>query len=130
LTVSPISLREDRGWLVVSPDGLFDGTANALVEIGWQDGSSDVVSLDAFYNDFFNPGLLPEIFGCADPKPQYDLATRLRFPALRTMAQQGLASIQKGDGKILARTLLGWEQRSRGLRQPVHEVAILSALVF
>lgn len=97
-----LSFSTSKDWLVVTPGGLFDGSAAAMRQVGWRlDNGNDVVPLEAFYNDYFHPGVLAEIFESKNPEPPYDLATRLRFPALRTMAQQGLASIQKRDGKIL-----------------------------
>ncbi len=98
--IALVSLREG-GWLAISADGLFDGTADAMRQVGWRlPNTNDTFLLDAFYNDFFHPGLVAEILEGKRPLAPYDLATRLRFPALRTMAAQGLASIQKRDGKV------------------------------
>ncbi len=92
-----------NAWLIVASNGLFDGTAAAMQRIAWRShqNGEEVVPLDAFYNDFFYPGLLASIFDGVLPRAPHDLATRFRFPALRTMAQQGLAHVETRDGRVL-----------------------------
>lgn len=92
----------DDDWLVVTPDGLFDGTADAMGQVGWRVGSSlEVVPLDTFFNDFFHPGLLAEIFRGGTPKANTDIAMALQFPALRTMLKQRLAHLDQRDGRAV-----------------------------
>jgi WD40 repeat protein/uncharacterized caspase-like protein len=89
-----------KDWLVVTPQGFFDGTAKAMQLVAWRDSNTkEVVPLDTFYNDLFYPDLLAEIFAGKRPQPKFDIATRLRFPGLRTMAQQGYAHIEQRDSK-------------------------------
>jgi WD40 repeat protein len=95
-----VSVLSARDWLVVSPEGLFDGSADAMRQVGWRLGeSNEVVSLEAFYNDYFHPGLLAEIFAGKRPKPPVDIATKLQFSGLRTMMKRGLAHLEYDDGK-------------------------------
>lgn len=72
-----ISLRESAkgvpfpqtDWLVVSPDGLFDGSPAAWNQILWRfdQNTSNFRPVEVFFNEFFNPGLLAEIL--VDKKP-------------------------------------------------------------
>jgi hypothetical protein len=87
-------------WLVFTPDGLFDGTANAIRQVGWRvDGTNEVVPIEAFYNDFFNPGVFSEISAGNQPKVALDIASTLQIPGLRTMLSQNFARIATRDGK-------------------------------
>lgn len=87
-------------WLITTPDGLFDGRADAMRMVNWRDGNTDeVVPLDAFYNDFYYPGLLAEILEGKRPKAAIDIATALQLPGLRIMLAQRMASIEKRDSK-------------------------------
>jgi WD40 repeat protein len=90
----------DGSWLAVTPDGLFDGAADAMRQVSWRIGDTNqVVPLDFFFNDFFHPELLAEIFGGGMPKATVDIATVLQLPGLRAMLAQGEASIEERDGK-------------------------------
>jgi WD40 repeat protein len=88
------------GWLVVTPDGLFDGSTDAMRQVSWRIGeANEIVSLDAFFNDFYHPGLLAEIIEGGRPKANIGIATLLQLPGLRTMLSQGLARVERRDGK-------------------------------
>lgn len=52
-------------WVAVTPDGLFDGTAEGQRTIQWRVGDR-LFSLEQFFNRFYRPGLLAEIAG---PRP-------------------------------------------------------------
>ena len=85
----------DGGWLAVAPDGLFDGTSTALRNVSWRPpNSNQVVPLDAFYNDFFHPGLLGEITSGSRPKAQVDIATAVQVPGLRAMLAGKVAHME------------------------------------
>ncbi|MEP7341016.1 MAG: caspase family protein [Acidobacteriota bacterium] len=58
-------------WLVVTPEGLFDGSPAAWQQIMWRFSSNtfDVGPVELFFNDFYYPGLLAEIFTGRRPKP-------------------------------------------------------------
>jgi len=100
LMATLFSFGSGKDWLVVNPQGWFDGTSDVMQLVAWRLGNS-VVPLDAFYNDFFRPGLLSEIFEGRVPPPLVDIATKLRFPGLRTMAEQGLAHVEERNGRTL-----------------------------
>ena len=91
-------------WLVVAPSGLFDGKADAMRQVSWRLGEIDplnVVTFDAFFTDYFHPGLLSDVARGSSPRPRLDLATRLRLPSLRTMLTQGLARVEKREGRTV-----------------------------
>ena len=58
-----------RDWLVSTPDGLFDGSEPAWNNIAWRasDATFDVAPIEAFFGDFFYPGLLHEVLSGRRP---------------------------------------------------------------
>jgi WD40 repeat protein len=93
---------EGDDWLVVTPEGIFDGTSMAIHEVGWRKANTNfILPLDAFYNDFFHPGLLAEVIEGGRPKPQVDIATALQVPGLRAMMAAKLAHLEKRDGSLV-----------------------------
>ena len=66
-----VTLNGGADWLVVTPDGLFDGTPGAWGQIFWRfnpDNIFDVAPVEIFFNDFFYPGLLADIASGKRPK--------------------------------------------------------------
>jgi WD40 repeat protein len=57
------SLNKGDDWLVVTPDGLFDGSPGGWNQILWRftPGIFDVSPVEIFFNEYFHPGLLPDI---------------------------------------------------------------------
>lgn len=100
LLASLISLREGVDWLVVTPDGLFDGTADAMQRVSWRlKETNEILPLDGFFNDFYYPGLLLDIVAGERPKAEIDLAMVLQFPGLRTMLREKTAFKSEKDGR-------------------------------
>jgi WD40 repeat protein len=98
--VTLISQPESGSWVAVTPDGLFDGTADAMQYVNWRIGNTnEVMPLDSFFNDFYYPGLVAEIIEGGTPKATQDIATVLQLPSLRTMLKQGQAHIDERDGR-------------------------------
>lgn len=58
-----LALFNENDWLVLTPDGLFDGTPAAWENLRWRFNTAalDYVPLEAFFNDSYTPGLLKEI---------------------------------------------------------------------
>lgn len=79
-----VSLRENTGglstgqtnWIVVSPDGLFDGSPAAWNQILWrfEQNTFNVRPVEVFFNDFFYPGLLADILAGKKPRAPQDIA--------------------------------------------------------
>lgn len=90
---------EDGNWLAVAPDGLFDGTVDAMQQVSWRVSANEAAPVGWFFNDFYYPGLLAEIAEGSSPTAKMDIATMLQLPGLRTMLSQGLARIEKRNGK-------------------------------
>jgi WD40 repeat protein len=92
-----------QDWVVVSPDGWFDGTADGLAQVSWRIGKSNVVvPLDHLYNEFFRPGLLAEAIGHNQvPPPKRTISELLALPGTQTMVEQGLARVSKGDTQLI-----------------------------
>ncbi len=97
-----LSSMKDSGWVVVDPDGLFDGSADAMRQISWRIGSTnEIVPLESFFNDFYYPNLLSEVMEGNRPIARVDISTLLQLPGLRAMMSQGLARIEKRSGKTV-----------------------------
>ncbi|MFS8086781.1 MAG: WD40 repeat domain-containing protein, partial [Acidobacteriota bacterium] len=55
---------DEADWLVVMPDGLFDGSPTAWKKLIWRapQNTVDFVPVEAYFSDFFYPGLLGDIY--------------------------------------------------------------------
>jgi WD40 repeat protein len=80
LLATLVSLRESSDWLVVAPDGLFDGSPAAWNQILWRfTGSTfDTAPVEAFFNEYFYPELLADILANRQPKAAQDISERDR----------------------------------------------------
>jgi WD40 repeat protein len=69
------SMSESGDWLVVTPDGLFDGSPAAWQQVLWRfnNDTFDVAPIEIFFRDFYHPDLLGEIFAGKDPKAASNL---------------------------------------------------------
>lgn len=67
-------------WLVVTPDGLFDGSPAAWGQILWRFSPAlrDVAPVELFFNEFYYPNLLADIFAGQRPKAAKDFAQKDR----------------------------------------------------
>ena len=91
-------------WLVVTPDGLFDGSPNAWKQILWQFGGNtfDVASAETFFNEFYYPGLLADVIAGKKPHAPKNISLLdRRQPELKLMTQGG----QVGEGSTSERKL-------------------------
>jgi WD40 repeat protein/uncharacterized caspase-like protein len=63
LLATMVSLNKGVDWLVVTPDGLFDGSPGGWKQILWRfsPGLYDVEPVEIFFNEYFRPGLLPDL---------------------------------------------------------------------
>ena len=71
-----VSLYDGGDWLVVTPDGLFDGSPAAWNQILWR-FSPDVFNVEpveTFFNEFYYPGLLSEIAAGRRPRAPRDIS--------------------------------------------------------
>ncbi len=90
------------GWMVYAPDGLFDGAADSFPRFGWRVRNAPAtVSLSAFFNDFFYPGLLASVLSGERPKAQVDIGLALQVPGLHAMLESKLAHIETRGANLV-----------------------------
>jgi hypothetical protein len=67
-------------WLVVAPDGLFDGSPASFRHILWRFSGDtfDVAPVELFFNEFYYPGLLSDILRGKHPKAIQDISQKDR----------------------------------------------------
>jgi WD40 repeat protein len=79
-------------WLVVTPDGLFDGSPSAFRQILWQFGGKtfDVTPAETFFNEFYYPGLLAELMAGKKPRAPKNISQLdRRQPEIKLMTKDG-----------------------------------------
>ncbi len=71
---------DEKDWVVVTPDGLFDGSPAAWDKIVWRFNSNTFnhAPVEAFFGDFYYPGLLADIFAGKRPKAPADISQKDR----------------------------------------------------
>jgi WD40 repeat protein len=83
-----INLDAGRDWLVMTPDGLFDGSAGGREKVMYRVGGGlNVVPVDRFFQDFYRPGLLSEVSRGTKPLPEVRLSHGLP-PRLKVVTPQ------------------------------------------
>lgn len=91
--------QEEDDWLVMTPDGLFDGTPEARRQVAFRIGDGlNVVPVERFYQDFYRPGLLAAITGDGGISPQLLLGQSLP-PTLKITSNKNV-SVVKQDVEI------------------------------
>ena len=86
---------ESKEWLVVTPDGLFDGSPAAWAHILWRFSGRtfDVTPVELFFNEYYYPGLLADILHGQRPRASQDISTKdRRQPHLTLTAADGISS--------------------------------------
>ncbi len=80
LRATLVSMRDADEWLVVSPEGLFDGSPSSWSQILWRFGSStfSVSPVEVFFNEFYHPALLADVLAGNNPRPALDISRRDR----------------------------------------------------
>jgi WD40 repeat protein len=80
LRATLVSLLESEEWLVVAPDGLFDGSPAAWNQIMWrfEGGTLNVRPVEVFFNEYYYPGLLGDIFAGRPTQAAKNIAERDR----------------------------------------------------
>ncbi|HEU4507742.1 MAG TPA: caspase family protein [Pyrinomonadaceae bacterium] len=75
-----ISLDDGGEWMVVTPQGLFDGTPVSWNQILWRYNQEtfNVAPIEWFFNEFYYPGLLADIFNGKRPRVAQDVSKKDR----------------------------------------------------
>jgi WD40 repeat protein len=105
-TLVNLSVSNEPGdWLVITPDGLFDGSPAGWSRILWRFSNKtfDVAPVEWFFNEFFYPGLLSDILKGKRPKALHDISQRdRRQPQIKlSLIQDGT----NGSGGIPTRQI-------------------------
>jgi WD40 repeat protein/uncharacterized caspase-like protein len=71
---------DEHDWMVVTPEGLFDGSPSAWKQILWRfnNNTFDHAPVEAFYNEFYHPGLLSDIMSGKRPVAPKDISQKDR----------------------------------------------------
>ena len=81
-----IDLNNGEDWLVVTPEGLFDGSYAARQKVSFRVGNNlNVVPVDRFFQDFYRPGLLAAIWRGERPMPESEFAGKVA-PLVRILS--------------------------------------------
>lgn len=99
-TLVPVPASED--WLVATPDGLFDGSAAAWNLVLWRFGGNtfNVLPIEAYFKEFYYPGLLADILAGRNPKAATDITQKdRRQPAI------SISSRTQVTNKVTARNV-------------------------
>ena len=91
-------------WLVVTPDGLFDGSPAAWKQILWRFGGKtfDVSPAETFFNEFYYPGLLADVMAGKKPRAPKNISQLdRRQPEVRLLTETG----STGAGVVAERNL-------------------------
>ncbi|HEV7682045.1 MAG TPA: caspase family protein [Pyrinomonadaceae bacterium] len=86
LLATMTSIKGSNEWLVVTPDGLFDGSPQAWHQLLWRfsERTLDVLSVESYFGEFFYPNLLADIYAGERPKSQAEIEDKdRRQPSLK-----------------------------------------------
>jgi WD40 repeat protein len=92
LLATLVSMRDSDDWLVVSPDGLFDGSPGAWNLLLWRfsENLRDVAPVEAFFNEFYYPGFLADVFAGKQPRAKQNISQKDRHqPRLKLTLADG-----------------------------------------
>ena len=77
--VGHLRVLQDGDWLVTTPSGLFDGSRAGWRQLAWRiQGELEVAPAELFFNEFYQPGLLADLFGGRTPRSVRNIAERDR----------------------------------------------------
>ena len=94
----------DGSWVVVAPDGLFDGTPASWARLNWRFGATAIAPVEAFFNEFYYPGLLVELLSGKRPVAPRNIARidrRRPEVELSYTAQTGGANVTTRSVKLM-----------------------------
>jgi WD40 repeat protein/uncharacterized caspase-like protein len=98
-----ISLDDGGEWMVVTPQGLFDGTPVSWNQILWRYNQEtfNVAPIEWFFNEFYYPGLLADIFAGKRPRVAQDVSKKDRRQPVVKLSLLG----QAPESTIATRTV-------------------------
>jgi WD40 repeat protein/uncharacterized caspase-like protein len=86
-----ISLDDGGEWMVVTPEGLFDGTPQSWNQILWRynQDTFNVAPVEWFFNEYYYPGLLSDVFAGKRPKVTLDISQKDRRQPIVKLSMPG-----------------------------------------
>jgi len=98
-----ISLDDGGEWMVITPQGLFDGTPVSWNQILWRynQDTFNVAPVEWFFNEFYYPGLLADVFNGKRPKVAQDVSKKDRRQPVVKLSLPG----QAPDSAVATRTV-------------------------
>ena len=98
-----ISLDDGGEWMVVTPQGLFDGTPVSWNQILWRYNQEtfNVAPIEWFFNEFYHPGLLADIFAGKRPRVTQDVSKKDRRQPVVKLSFAG----QAPESSVATRTI-------------------------
>jgi WD40 repeat protein/uncharacterized caspase-like protein len=86
-----ISLDDGGEWIVVTPEGLFDGTPQSWNQILWRynQDTFNVAPIEWFFNEYYYPALLADIFAGSRPHVAQDVSKRDRRQPIVRLSPSG-----------------------------------------
>ncbi len=99
-----ISLDDGGEWMVVTPQGLFDGTPVSWNQILWRynQDTFNVAPIEWFFNEFYYPGLLSDVFAGKRPRVAEDVSKKDRR---QPVVKLSLVGPQPAASGIASRTV-------------------------
>lgn len=99
LTAILVSVPLSDDWLVATPSGLFDGSHAAWKLLLWRFAQStfNVAPVESFFNEFYYPGLLADIFANKSPRAKQEIEKKdRRQPLIRLLETMEDSSADSG----------------------------------
>jgi WD40 repeat protein len=103
LTATLVSVPLTDDWLVVSPDGLFDGSHAAWKLLLWRFAADTfkIAPVESFFNEFYYPGLLADILAGKSPQAKANILEKdRRQPQIRLEAVAAGADDKIADRRV------------------------------
>ena len=103
LAATLVSISTSDNWLVTTPDGLFDGSPESWGLMLWRFGGDtfNVLPVEAYFNEFYYPGVLAEIFADKNPKATQDIVQKdRRQPQIKIRTDQNTSSVATREVEI------------------------------
>ena len=97
-----ISLDDGGEWMVVTPQGLFDGTPQSWNQILWRydHDTFNVAPVERYFNEYYHPGLLSDIFAGKRPKVAQDISKKDRRQPIVKLSLGGAAATENISTRI------------------------------
>jgi WD40 repeat protein len=92
-----VNLASGKDWLVVTPAGLFDGSAGGRQQVAYRVGGGlNLVPVDRFFQDFYRPGLLAVAESGERQRPEVELG-RSAPPVVKIVSPAGNATVEESQ---------------------------------